>query len=558
MATLIQKRWGAFLCYFLITGMVLYPASISPFLRIVGHEQATAGCHVWVLWWAQQGLGNIETDLIFYPYGGDVMKLYGSDVLSPLLLSWIPVSPVFLYNMWVWFLFVLGAMGLRALSILEGAKEEGAFVGGVCFLCAPFLLHEVLNGTSEILACAFVPWFLLYLRRVLNGGGYPNAVALGVIAGLSVMSSVYNAFFLLLMTVVVLIAEVVSSRALIWNRLRMWRLSLSLLSALPFFMLVGWLQLGHGAKETASRREDWLSKEQILPDSFASIEDWFDPSSIELPAILPLPDGSTFEYWTLCTVYVGWIVIVLTLLSLRLRIDMYFWGAIVAAFVAMGPYVRVDGQLLGDGIGLPLSTLAYLFPPLSIVALHAYRFAAVVVLCTGVCVARGARHFGWAGLLLVEALLVSPVPYPAQVMETGDSTALLALQGEPTGAVLSAPLAVENLHDLSQALVAQTHHQKPIQDGGIHRRIGGDAIQLFSENALVSAMSHRDGPVLVQVQVADESAQALCDLGYRYLLLRKGNEELDIWARKWLGTAASEDQKWSWWKFPNCETEESP
>ena len=51
-----------------------------------------------VLWWAPQGLSHIETDLIFYPYGGDVMKLYGSDVLSP--LSWIPF-PVFLYNIWV-------------------------------------------------------------------------------------------------------------------------------------------------------------------------------------------------------------------------------------------------------------------------------------------------------------------------------------------------------------------------------------------------------------------------------------------------------------------------
>ena len=106
MEPLISRPWGSLICYVALAAIVLYPASIMPFSFIAGHEQATAGCHVWVLWWAQQGLSNIETDLIFYPYGGDVMKLYGSDVLSPLVFSWITVSPIFLYNVWVWFLLV--------------------------------------------------------------------------------------------------------------------------------------------------------------------------------------------------------------------------------------------------------------------------------------------------------------------------------------------------------------------------------------------------------------------------------------------------------------------
>lgn len=179
MEPLISRWWGVLLCYFVLAGIVLYPVSVAPFSYIVGHEQATAGCHVWVLWWAQQGLANIETDLIFYPYGGDVMKLYGSDVLSPLIFSWVPLSPVFLYNIWVWFLLVLGAMGLRSLSLFEGSSDNGSFVGGVCFLSAPFLLHELLNGTSEILACAFIPWFILYLKRVLKEDSPIHSVVLG-------------------------------------------------------------------------------------------------------------------------------------------------------------------------------------------------------------------------------------------------------------------------------------------------------------------------------------------------------------------------------------------
>ena len=558
MEPLISRWWGATLCYIIMAGIVLYPVSVMPFSYIAGHEQATAGCHVWVLWWAQQGLTNIETDLIFYPYGGDVMKLYGSDVLSPLIFSWVPLSPVFLYNIWVWFLLVFGALGLRALSLFEGSSENGAFVGGACFLSAPFLLHELLNGTSEILACAFVPWFVLYLKRVLKENNINNAILLGILAGLSVMSSVYNAFFLLLITLVVFLSEVIASRSPVWDWKRLSHLSISLLCSIPFFSLVAWLQLGHGAKETASRREDWMSKELLLPDSFASLEDWFDPTNVELPAVLPLPDGSTFEYWTLCTVYIGWIVIIFTILSLRKKVDMYIWGALLSACIAMGPYLRLHGELVGDGVGLPLSTLAFLFPPLSIVALHAYRFAAMVVLCTGVCVSRGAAQYWWAPCIVLEAVLLSPVPYPSQVTDGQVSSSLQALQEAPEGAVLTAPLAVENLHDLSQALVAQTRHAKPMQDGGIHRRIGGDAIQLFSDNALVSAMSHRDGPVLLEKEVADEAVVALCEIGYRYLLLKRGDEELEIWAEKWLGVPKSQDEMWSWWGLPHCVLGEKP
>ena len=237
---------------------------------------------------------------------------------------------------------------------------------------------------------------------------------------------------------------------------------------------------------------------------------------------------------------------------------MYAWGALFAACIAMGPYVRLDGGLVGDGIGLPLSTLAYLFPPLSIVALHAYRFAAIVVLCTAICVSRGVSRYWWGGLIIIEALFWSPVPYPTQVMNAERSISLQSLQEAPEGAVLVAPLAVENLHDLSQALVAQTQHTKPIQDGGIHRRIGGDAIQLFTENALVSAMSHRDGPVLLEKKIADEAALALCAIGYRYLLLKRGEEELEIWAEKWLGKPTSQGDMWTWWSFPHCETKEKP
>ena len=42
------------LWFVLLALVVTWPMPVSPMEVIVGHEQATSGCHVWVLWWAQQ------------------------------------------------------------------------------------------------------------------------------------------------------------------------------------------------------------------------------------------------------------------------------------------------------------------------------------------------------------------------------------------------------------------------------------------------------------------------------------------------------------------------
>ncbi|MEC7985393.1 MAG: alpha-(1-_3)-arabinofuranosyltransferase family protein, partial [Myxococcota bacterium] len=274
----VKSHYGALGLYFVLAIVLTYPLCFSLTDTLIGHEQATAGCHVWVLWWAQTDMTAIKTPLIFFPYGGDVVQLYGSDLLSPLLLSWFPISPVLLYNVWILLLFILGAMGLRQLALHLGASYEGAFVGGVVFVSGPFFLHELLNGTSELLAAFFLPWFLLFLIRTYEKESYRNAVALGFFASLCLLSSVYNAFFVLLISIVWLLYQSMKTMEPIWTRGFLSRTAISLVVFSPALFLVAWLQLNHGATQTASRRETLLSQGAILPDSYASIEDWFNPT----------------------------------------------------------------------------------------------------------------------------------------------------------------------------------------------------------------------------------------------------------------------------------------
>ena len=70
-------------------------------------------------------------------------------------------------------------------------------------------------------------------------------------------------------------------------------------------------------------------------------------------------------------------------------------------------------------------------------------------------------------------------------------------------------------------------------------------------------MSHRDGPVLLEKEIADEAARSLCEIGYRYLLLKRGEERCEL-GGKVAWRTHPQGELWSWWSLPHCETKEKP
>ena len=102
----------------------------------------------------------------------------------------------------------------------------------------------------------------------------------------------------------------------------------------------------------------------ILPDSYVNIDGWFNPNDSPLPAIMSLPDGRQFEYWTTCTNYLGWVALVALIVGWRHRRTYAFGGWFIlllsGMLIAMGPYVRLDGSVILFGehpIHLPASTI---------------------------------------------------------------------------------------------------------------------------------------------------------------------------------------------------------
>lgn len=560
------------LWYGALAVLVTWPIVTEPTELLLGHPEASAPCHVWVLWWAREHIDAIETDLIFHPHGADVVTLYGSDVLSPLLLRPLPLPPTLLYNLWVMFLLVVGGLGVDRVARRVGATAAGGVLAGTIFSTAPFLQHEALNGTSEIVGAAALPWFLLALLAVLDDRldrpwlrPHPRSlgrgVVLGVSFGLAVSVSAYNLFFGLLMAGVVLLARLSTSPEPVFRPAMVHGSLGAVFGVAPFGAFLAWLQATHGAGEVYSRRENWASPELAMPDSFAHLDMWLDPSDAVIPAVRELQGGELFEYWTTCTVYLGLVAVALAALGWWRRrrdapVGTLVSIAVVAVLIASGPYLRWEGEvlrLLGQPIALPSLLVAEVFPPFTITAVHAYRYASLVVICVAVLAGLSLRRPVALPLLLAlvltDAVFRSPVPWPVATTRIAPSPALQALAQAPEGAVLHFPIEAENLGDLGEILVAQTLHGKPVQDGGIHRRAGQDATALFRDVPLVADLGSRGGAKLPGPRASTWGLGELRKAGYRYLLTRRGEGRDDAiaWADALLGRPVMDDGTWLFW-----------
>lgn len=563
MDALSPRAWRAVLLGWaaLVPLVLTWPVLTDPLGLVVGHPRASVGAHVWVMWWARHHPAEWFTDLLFFPIGGDVVRLYGSDLLGPLLIgSWCP-SPVLAHNLWAWVLIALGLVGAAHLARVLGATRGGALAAGTAFAAAPFFQHELLNGTTELLSAAALPWFTATLLRLGRRPRPALGAALGVITALATLASAYNPFFLLLIGIGLRAHAAARQPGPVLPAAFARALGVGVaVAAGPIAALLA-LHAAHGAGQTLARREDWLTQDPPLPDSFADLLAWVDPREIVLPATMPLPGGASFEYWTTCTVYLGAGAVLLAILGLWSRRRALGRGPLeglllvgaVAGLLAMGPVLRVGGEALrigGLSVPLPAPTVALLFPPFVLTALHAYRYASVVVLALSAFVGLGARRAIWAPILLLEAVLLSPVPFPAATTPAPGGAALDALAAAPPGAVLVAPTVADDLHDLGRALLVQTVVGKPIQDGGIHHRAGEGTVSLFKENAVLAGISRMTGAALPSPAVARFFLGELHGLGFRYLLVPADAPGVQAQSAALLGAPVADDGTWAWWALP--------
>jgi hypothetical protein len=541
-----MKRWlstlGPYAWLLLLAALLSWPA--LRFEALVGHPRCTVGCHAWVLQAAGDLLGSgagLHSDQLFFPHGADLFRLYGSDLLGPLLLAPLAafLPPWVLVNLWVALMMLGNGLASWALGRGLGLARGPALVVATAFTAAPFFGHEAFNGTTELLAAWPLPLFALAWLRLLERPSWRPGLGAGLAFGVGGLLSAYTPFFLLLVVAVSLAWWGVSRLEPLWTRARFGAMALA--GGVGALMLgpVAWTHLRHGAGALHSRRVGWAADSVPLPDSAGDLLGLVWSGLSEPPRVILQGDGTLYDYWTLGTVTMGFLALALALLGWWRGQRRGPWPAlwIVALLVSLGPWLVAGGELFrvgGGPVPLPALVLERLFPPWGVVSLHPYRFAALTALALAVLAGLGAAALRdwlaprgrWAGLvapllcllLLGEGLLHRPLGLflPTTPAPRGESLAWLA--EAPRGGVVRLPFVADEIGDVCQGLLDQTVHRQPWSDGAMHFRADPSSLALYGESELLSTLA---APTRGSLPGPASAARGFADLGeqgFRYLL----------------------------------------
>ena len=88
--------------------------------------------------------------------------LYGSDLLSPMLFSMVSLPPSLLYNLWVLFLLVTGALGMRRLLLFLQCTHHGPHWQVDGHGCVPHFYNMNYNqrNIGSLLSTGLLTWFI--------------------------------------------------------------------------------------------------------------------------------------------------------------------------------------------------------------------------------------------------------------------------------------------------------------------------------------------------------------------------------------------------------------
>ena len=544
---LTALSWGWLL---LLAVVLTWPA--ARFDALVGHERCTAGCHAWVVWAVHHEVlagGGMGSEMLFFPHGADLFRLYGSDLLGPLVLAPLAgmVAPWVLVNLWVLLMVLANGLAAWVLGRGLGLDRGPATVLGTAFMAAPFFAHEAFNGTTELLAAAPLPLFALAWLRLLERPSWRLGLAAGAVFGVGGLLSVYTPFFLLL---------VVGVSSAWWGTTRLEPLvdrarlgAMALAGGVAGLLLgpVALLHLAHGAGALHSRRVGWSADAAPLPDSAGDLLGLVSAGISEPPRVVLQGDGTLYDYWTLGTVTLGFLALGLAALGWWRGRQRGPWAALLvcAVITSLGPWLVAGGELVrvwGAPVPLPALVLERLLPPWGVVAMHPYRFAALSALALAVLAGVGAawiqgwlrERWRWAAMAVVplicvglagEGLLPRPAGSALPTMPPPASPTWAWLAEQSQGGVVLLPFVEDEIGDVCQGLLVQTAHAQPWSDGAMHFRADPASLALYGDCPLLATLaSPQRGPLPGPAQSAT-GFDTLAAQGFRWVALRRAGFE---------------------------------
>lgn len=194
------KRWQenllVLLLYTLLTAALTYPALFFLRAKVPGGPEDNFH-FLWELWYVAHALFELHKSPffdpdVFVPFGYSLIR--NQDLSPGTVLLFSPLThffgEVFTYNFLILGSFVLTAFGVYLLARELWANRAAALLAGIIVGFCPYRFAHA-EGHLSIVSTEWIPFFFLYLERLISKPRPKNAILAGVFFGLSAWATWY-------------------------------------------------------------------------------------------------------------------------------------------------------------------------------------------------------------------------------------------------------------------------------------------------------------------------------------------------------------------------------
>src|SRR6266403_1781441 len=188
-----------FLFYALLTVALTYPAVFFLRTKVLGGP-ADNFHFLWELWYVAHALFDLHKSPfldpdVYVPFGFSLIR--NQDLSPGTVLLFSPLThffgEIFTYNFLVLMSFLLTAFGTYLLARELWANRAAAVLAGIIVGFCPYRFVDA-DGPLSIVSTEWIPFFFLYLERLISAPRLKNAVLAGVFFGLSAWTTWYYFF----------------------------------------------------------------------------------------------------------------------------------------------------------------------------------------------------------------------------------------------------------------------------------------------------------------------------------------------------------------------------
>ena len=331
-----------------------------------------------------KGFDALVNTNIFYPLTNTIAysdTLWGQSIfVNPII--WITHNPILAENIAIFISFPLSALSMFLLSMYVTGNKTASFAAGIFYAFSYPRLSQI--GHLPAISSQWLPLYLLYLFKFLDEGKKRNFILLCLWYLLSLASSIYFGVFLIPITAVVLLVDIV--KRIKHNTFIEYksRILATVPFLIPFIIIIGicvfpYIRLKVENPEIKRNIDDLTHLRASLID-YASVL----PTSLNAYKLHPTNSNEHVLFPTFTLLLLALLGLVTSHKRTKYTMKLFALIGFISFILSLGNEQRFTiGSYLTNSLKMPYYYLYKLFPIFQIVRVPA-RFGIFVILSLSV------------------------------------------------------------------------------------------------------------------------------------------------------------------------------